>query len=95
VPLSGKLPLIAVRHGIKIVPLTIWEFASRMLLHEKHSFSSHNLPYSWELHLFSGKSMEFAVSPEVKIKAFSGNDKNWSKPVFSLLPILAMFSNYI
>lgn len=31
VPLSGKLPLMAVLHGIRSVPRTIWEFASRWL----------------------------------------------------------------
>ena len=58
----------------KSVPRTIWELVSLMLLHEKQSFLSHNLPFSWELHHFSGGwMMEFAVSPEVNINALSGN----------------------
>jgi hypothetical protein len=56
----------------KSVPRTIWELVSLSLLHEKQSFLSHNLPFSWELHHFSGWMMEFAVSPEVNINALSG-----------------------
>jgi len=49
------------------------------------------LPYSWEQHLFSGSWMEFAVSPEVNINAFSGNAYHWSKHGHRLLPIGYVF----
>ena len=45
------------------VPLTVCEFASLRLLHEKHVFSLHSLPGSWDSHLLSGGWLEFAVSP--------------------------------
>lgn len=38
----------------KSVPRMVKEFASRMLLHEKHVFSLHSFPDSWELHIPSG-----------------------------------------
>lgn len=71
----------------KSVPRTVWEFASRILLHEKHSLSSHNLPYSWELHLFSGAWMEFAVSPEVNSMHLVEMVRKWGKHAYRLLPI--------
>lgn len=69
VPLSGKLPLIAVRHGIKIVPLTFWACASRILLQLKHVALSQSLPLSWELQNVWGASVDWAVSPGVHIES--------------------------
>lgn len=63
--------IILINIQTRIVPRTICEFVSRILLHEKHSFSLHSWPYSWELHLLSGGCIEVAVSPDVGIKANS------------------------
>ena len=50
----------------RIVPLTVCELASLILLHEKHVSSLHRLVESWDPHLLSGGSMEFAVSPSAQ-----------------------------
>lgn len=61
---SGSVSILILTRS---VPRTVWDCASRMLLHAKHVSSWHSLPDSWASHRLSGGWTEFAVSPDMNI----------------------------